>query len=238
MTQTTSTERDAVGFVAQLASATSRRSFLQWAGITLGVATLGCSDDDGTRPTPTPSAVNLGNGDTGVLNYAYALEQLEAAFYAMAVSMPYAGMTNAELQILTDIRDHEIIHREFLRTALGSNAIPRLDFDFASVNFASRTSVLTTAKVFEDLGVSAYNGAGQLLSSAVLLGIAGKIVSVEARHASAIRDLLNPGSADFSGDDIVTPDTGLDAARTPTMVLGAADAFITTPVSGSQLPTS
>lgn len=232
-------DEEALGFVAQLAKATSRRTFLQWAGLTLGVAAVGCTDDGpGTGPSPMPMPQDLGSGDTGVLNYAYALEQLEAAFYMMAVSQPYAGMSSAELQILTDIRDHEIIHREFLKTALGSNAIGTLTFDFASVNFASRASVLGTARVFEDLGVSAYNGAGQLLSSTALLTIAGKIVSVEARHTSAIRDLLNPGSADFSGDDVVAPATGLDVVNAPGTVLGAAGSFITTPISANQLPTS
>lgn len=240
MTPTTPRDNEAFGFVAQLANATSRRTFLQWAGVTLGVAAIGCSDDNGIGPDPDPNpqAQNLGSGDTGILNYAYALEQLEAAFYMRVMSMPYTGMSSAEAQILTDIRDHEIIHREFLKTALGTNAIGTLDFDFASVNFSSRASVLGTAKVFEDLGVSAYNGAGQLLASAALLGIAGKIVSVEARHASVIRDLLNPGSADFSGDDVVTPSNGLDVVRSPAMVLGAANSFITTPITASQLPTS
>ncbi len=239
MSSTASRDDEALGFVANLARATNRRTFLQWAGLTVGVAAIGCSDDDnGTGPGPMPQAQNLGSGDTGILNYAYALEQLEAAFYMQAVAMPYAGMNSAEMQILSDIRDHEIIHREFLKTALGTNAISTLDFDFASVNFASRASVLGTAKVFEDLGVSAYNGAGQLLTSAALLGIAGKIVSVEARHASVIRDLLNPGSADFAGDDVVTPSNGLDVVRSPGMVLSAAATFIKTPINANQLPTS
>ncbi|MEJ7672299.1 MAG: ferritin-like domain-containing protein [Chitinophagaceae bacterium] len=38
-----------------------------------------------------------------------------------------------------------------------------LEVDFSSINFASRASVLGTAMAFEDLGVSAYNGAGQLI---------------------------------------------------------------------------
>ncbi len=237
MTSTTPRDDEALGFVATLARATNRRVFLQWAGLTVGVAAIGCSDDNGTGPNPPPGGVNLGSGDNGILNYAYALEQLEAAFYMRAVSMPYSGMSGAELQVLTDIRDHEIIHREFLKAALGTNAISTLEFDFTSVNFGSRASVLGTAKTYEDLGVSAYNGAGQLLTSAALLGIAGKIVSVEARHASTIRDLLNPGSADFAGDDVVGS-TGLDVVRTPAAVLSAAGPFITTPITASQLPTS
>jgi hypothetical protein len=183
------------------------------------------------------NAVSLGMGDVGVLNYAYALEQLEAAFYTQVVASLYAGATADESQILTDIRDHEVIHRDFLKAALDTGAIPDLSVDFSSVDFASRDSVLNTAKTFEDLGVSAYNGAGQLLESADFLLLAGKIVSVEARHASAIRDLLNPLSADFAGDDVVEPDTGLDVSNAPADVLLAADPFVTTSIDGSGLPT-
>ena len=147
-------------------------------------------------------------------------------------------MTDAEKQILTDIRDHEIIHREFFKAALAANAIPGLTPDFRKINFNDRSSVLGTAKAFEDLGVSAYNGAGNLIKDANYLLIAGKIVSVEARHAAAIRDLINPKSADFAGDDIVTPASGLDAASKPSAVLPTAQNFVRTTLSGANLPTA
>ncbi len=187
--------------------------------------------------TVSENAVNLGTGDIGILNYAYALEQLEAAFYIQVMTTLYTGATAEETQILTDIRDHEVIHRDFLAAALGTGAIPALSVDFTSVDFTSRQSVLETARTFEDLGVSAYNGAGQLLESADYLLVAGKIVSVEARHAAAIRDLLNPLSADFAGDDVVDAQ-GLDVVNPPATVLIAADAFVTTPIDGSGLPTA
>ena len=216
-----------------------RRQFLQVAGITLAFAAFGCDDDDDDGPTgPNDGEVDLGSGDTGILNYAYALEQLEAAFYTQVIVTPYTGITAEETTILTDIRDHEIVHREFLRAALGANAITALEVDFSDVDFTSRASVLGTAKTFEDLGVGAYNGAGQLLADANLLLIAGKIVSVEARHASAIRDLLNPNSADFAGDDVVEAATGLDAALPPAAVLLAAGPFITTEINAGSLPTT
>lgn len=231
----TNPPRGELALLGQLAAATSRRRFLQWAGVTIGVAVVGCSDEGPSAPR---GAASLGSGDTGVLNYAYALEQLEADFYTRAVASPYAGMTAAERTLLTDIRDHEIVHREFLRSALGMSAIGTLSFDFSSVNFTNRASVLGTAKVFEDLGVAAYNGAGQLLTRADLLLIAGKIVSVEARHASVIRDVLNPGSVDFAGDDVVTVAAGLDRALAPAAVLAAASPFVTTEIDFGELPTS
>jgi len=62
------------------------------------------------------------------------------------------------------------------------------------VDFNSRNSILATAKAMEDTGVAAYNGAGKLISNLDYLVMAGKIVSVEARRAFAIRNAINPGS--------------------------------------------
>ncbi len=178
---------------------------------------------------PQDGTVDLGSGDTGILNYAYALEQLEAAYYTQVMSSPYAGMTAEERQILTDLRDHEIVHCEFFKAALGTNAIPALVPDFSKVKFDSRASVLKTAQIFEDLGVSAYNGAGQLLTDPQNLLLAGKIVSVEARHAAAIRDLLKPRSDSFAPKP-------LDFERSPGTVLKLAGLFIKTKISGDNLP--
>jgi hypothetical protein len=227
-----------LNFLDKLARTTGRRTFLQWSGVTLAVAALGCSDDNNDGGTgPGTGDVNLGSGDTGILNYAYALEQLEAAFYTQVAAGAYfSGASAAEQTILSDIKNHEVIHREFLKAALGTAAIANLTVDFTSVNFGDRTSVLTTARAFEDLGVSAYNGAGMLLADANNLLAAGKIVSVEARHAAAIRDLITPGS--FAGTDVVDPN-GLDSpTRTPNEVLQAADTYITTTINASGLPTA
>ena len=223
----------------------SRRMMLKWSGaamasaLVLRVSDVSAADlpesyDPGT-PAPVVGAVDLGGGDVGVLNYAYALEQLEAAFYTQVAASPYRGMNSYESRLLTDIRDHEVTHRDFLRGALGRKRIPDLEVDFSAVDFGSRRSVLTTARTFEDLGVSAYNGAGQLLRNPDYLVAAGRIVSVEARHAAAIRNLLDPFSAAFAGDDVVDRN-GLDVVRLPSQVLPAADPFIVTPVTASQLP--
>jgi hypothetical protein len=64
--------------------------------------------------------------------------------------------------------------------------LPELSFNYGNLDFNSRTQVLATAKALEDTGVAAYNGAGRLSNPDYLL-LAGKIVSVEARHASAIK---------------------------------------------------
>ena len=230
-------ERGDDGVKQRLKSPITRSDFLKYSGSSLAVAGLiltGCKDDDDDNNGPT--TVDLGSGDTGILNYAYLLEQLEAAFYVKVLASPYASITDAEKTILTEIRDHELAHRDFFKAAIASSAIAQVEFDFSSINFSDRASVLGAAKTFEDLGVSAYNGAGKLITNADYLLIAGKIVSVEARHAAAIRDLISPFTASFAGDDVVTVDNGLDGAKTPTEVLTAAGKYVKATVKFDNLP--
>ncbi|WP_026899336.1 ferritin-like domain-containing protein [Daejeonella oryzae] len=215
-----------------LSATLHRRSFLQYAGAgAAGIALVaaGCKKDRMIE------GVYLGSGDIGILNYAYALEQLEAAFYLQVATSFYSGATDAEKLLLSDIRDHEVAHREFFKNALGTMAIPALEVDFSTINFGSRDSVLATAKAFEDLGVSAYNGAGALIKDAGYLTLAGKIVSVEARHAALIRDLISNGS--FANSEVIDSN-GLDKSRLPMEVLGIAGTYIKTKINASDLPTS
>ena len=226
--------QDRSQFDGTRAISSERRDFLRMAGLAgATLALAGCSSNSAEIVAPTASgpsgAVVAPNGDItldfntdiDVLNYAYALEQLEAAFYVQVVANAAFGSIFAanEQRVLRDIRDHEVVHRDFLAAALGSAKIPNLTPAFGAIMFGSRTSVLQTARTFEDLGVSAYNGAARFLKSEAFLGLAGKIVSVEARHASAIRDLLNPRSGDFAPN-------AFDLGNTPQTVLAAADPFI------------
>lgn len=240
----------------QLTSGTNRRSFLKISGLTMaatGLILTGCGDDD-DNATPNPGSnqlpgvrngvFDLGGGDFGVLTYAYALEQLEADFYTKVVNGNQFGsiFNSEEQQVLSDLYAHEVIHREFFKAALSgalpnpsSQLLPALEFDYSTVNFNDRLSVLNTAKVLEDTGVAAYNGAGRLITSGDYLLLAGKIVSVEARHASAIRSLLNPNSKDFAGDDVVSALNGLDQAKTPAQIIAAAGGFFETPFTAQFL---
>ncbi len=224
---------------ALIAKSVNRRKFLKFSGMTAASAALliaGCDKND-KKPNPGANAVNLGSGDVGILNFAYALEQLEAAFYTQVLQSPFSGMTAVETSFLTDIRDHEIAHREFFKNAITAAAptmvIGALEVDFSSINFGNRASVLGTAKAFEDLGVSAYDGAGYLLKNPAYLLLAGKIVSVEARHAALIRELLEVNS--FLGDQVDA--NSVNISRTPAEVLAIADPFIKTNINASNLPT-
>ncbi len=151
--------------------------------------------------------IMMGSGDYAILNYAYLLEQLEAQFYITATANYFMNATAQQKTRLAQIRDHEIAHREFFKTALGSYAIPEITFNLSSIDFSNRFSVLSSARAFEDLGVSAYNGVAKYIVTPDYLVVAGKIVSVEARHAAYIRDLLRPVSF---ADPLVVDNMGLD----------------------------
>lgn len=238
---------------AEPGSLFKRRAFLKYTGvgITSSVIVFGACEDVSVSPEKEKAisgaartaaegdVIYLGSGDTGILNYAYALEQLETAFYTMVVGHENFTSTFSEEEqmLLRDLMEDEDIHRAFYQTALGGKAIPALTPDFSSVDFGSRDAVLATAKTLEDTGVAAYNGAGQLLQDPNLLLVAGKIVSVEARHAATIRDVINPLSADFAGDDVIN-EMGLDQAIMPPEILAAVQPFVKETIDGSDLPTS
>lgn len=215
----------------------ARRSFLRYAGVgvaattgILAMASCRKHDDDITNNPGTGNAIDVGSGDFGILNYAYALEQLEAAFYIQLAAHPYTGISSDEQALLTDIRDHEVGHREFFKAALSTHAIVALTPDFSSIDFSNRAKVLAAAQAFEDTGVSAYNGAAYLIQNATYLTLAGKIVSVEARHASYIRNLVSYGSF---ADSTILDTNGMDKQKTIAQVLTIANTYLKTKVSAS-----
>jgi hypothetical protein len=238
----------------QLMTVSTRRGFLKMLGVGGAIVLMpavfaACDDDSSTSPiNGNPLALNLSN-DVGILNYAYALEQLEAAFYTQVVAASaFSSYTAEQQEVLADIRNHEVIHREFLKAALGSNAIPALNLN-ATVVASTMTNIATVmknAEMFEDLGVAAYNGAGKYLTSSDYLTIAGKIVSVEARHAATIRDMreaLGVAAPDGAGtrfsDHTVVDANGLDVKLEPSAVLSrvAATGIVSDTLSIGTAPT-
>ena len=228
--------------IADLNAFTSRREFVRLMGMGGALVMLpslftGCEDGANTGGLTGPGTgntvtIDFARGDIAVLQFAYALEQLEADFYTQVVgNFNGSNLTAADQTVLSDIRNHEVIHREFLKAALGSNANFSLTPTYGALNFKDRSPVLAAAKVFEDLGVAAYNGAAQYLVDVNNLLAAVKIVSVEARHASAIRDLTNPLSADFAP-------TPFDDVFSPAKVAFAAQGFIVDKLAFANAPTA
>ncbi len=224
----------------QLLETRTRRDFLKVIGVggvlvMLPSAITACSNDSSTGPKPgTGNAltIDFAHGDFAVLQFAYALEQLEADFYTRVVAaFGSSGLSSGEQTVLGEIKNHEVIHREFLKAALGSTYGFTITATYPNVNFGNRTSVLATAAAFEDLGVAAYNGAAQYISSTDYLTLAGKIVSVEARHASAIHDLISPKMNAFAPQ-------AFDDAFSPTKVAAAAQGFIVDKLAFANAPST
>ena len=153
-------------------------------------------------------------GDVDILNFALTLEFLEAAFYTQALKQ-VSGMEGAVKSLATEIRDNETEHVDALMATikdLGGMPVKAPGVDFGRA-FASQGSFLKLAQTFEDTGVSAYNGAAPAIKSKEILGAAGSIVQVEARHAAAIRFLRGQPISDGGFDKSLEMQAVLDAVK-------------------------
>ena len=162
--------------------------------------------------------------DVEILNFALLLEYLESEFYVQAVAG--GALSGRLLAFATTVRDHELEHVEFLRTALGSAAGAKPTFDFKGTT-TDAAKFAATAVVLEDTGVAAYNGQGPRLRARTL-GAAASIVSVEARHAAWIRHIVAGPSYPNAPADYPAPGA-LDKALSKRQVEAAVTAtgFIT-----------
>ena len=137
---------------------------------------------------------------------AHARVPRDRVLHAQAVKQ-VKGLSSDEMKLTKELRDNEDEHVDALAATikkLGGKPVAKPTFDFGGA-FGSRAAYLKTANTLEDTGVSAYNGAGPLISSGEVLAAAGGIVQVEARHAALIRLVRNkppaPLAFDKAGDD-------------------------------------
>ena len=164
-----------------------------------------------------------------VLNFALTLEYLEAEFYTNIVgSVGYMTASPAAQSALSKIKDDEVKHVAFLKSVLGTAAIAKPNFDFTAGSgsgtgpFAGYLGIyavqLAMAQTFEDTGVRAYKGqAPNLQSNRTVLTAALKIHSVEARHASHVRQMRRALNAAIPAGQVVKPwitlkESGIDYA--------------------------
>jgi hypothetical protein len=185
-------ELDVDGAIREAASRVdgdTRAAFLKKAGIGAGAVVAGGAF---AGAIPGIASAGVAKSDVAILNFALTLEYLEAAFYAEAVSKGnFTGKTLAFAQV---VARHEAAHVAFLRSALGKAAVRSPKFDFKGTT-TDAAKFMATAQVLEDTGVAAYLGQAGNIKSKKILGAAGSILAVEARHAGWIRDLNNlPGA--------------------------------------------
>ena len=163
--------------------------------------------------SPFVGAAFAQGGDVEIVNFALTLEYLEAEFYTQAVKK--AGLSSEAKKLATEIRDNEVEHVDALAATvkqLGGKAAAKPTFQFGGA-FANEKAYLKLANTLEDTGVSAYNGAGPMIESAEVLGAAGSIVQIEARHAALIRLARGVAPAPLAFDKASTVDEVLAAVK-------------------------
>jgi len=166
--------------------------------------------------------------DIDVLNYALTLEHLENAFYRDGVGLFDFGLDpfgNSINDYLLTIGQHEATHVATLTeviTALGGTPVTEQAYDFSAA-YADPLAFLQTAQALENVGVSAYAGAGAALSDPDLLTAAGTIAAVEGLHASYLNVLNNELPAPQPFETPLSRDEVLELAA-PFLAAGAGAA--------------
>jgi len=218
-----------VGKLKKIAAgrALNRRSFITALGMTGAAAGAGlmsgCSTSTSAVPTSTSSPAQ-----TDILNFALNLEYLEATFYsfitqgtdltgtAIAGSGAITGApgkltftgTNAQqiTDMLNEIYFDEKNHVSTLISLLGSAYVTRPAINLAAAGAITAINALSIARVFEDVGITAYTGA---------ITFASQILAVEGFHSGALRlvSIQNPTiDAYIQADSLDVPPADLGSA--------------------------
>ncbi len=192
-----------------------RNAAIAAAGVVAAGALLSRPAQAQTKPSLKFSDIP-GTGDIKVLNYALALEALEADLYGQAIARLTNGdatgttlnrtitglglpSTDVAVAYATTFAKVELEHRNFLNNALGdasiigtgTNGILRnASFDFA-IETLDRTGIVNLLYAVENTGVQAYLGAITSFATKKYLLIAGSIQATEARHTAAIAIVAN-----------------------------------------------
>ncbi len=168
-----------------------------------------------------------------------------------------SGLTAIQQNFVNELAYTEQTHVRLLRSALGTSAppMPAIDLTFFApayvaaqtlakiptasqvTNFSPFTSYdnyLVGGFIFEDVGVTAYNGAAPLISAAGVaagyLATAAGIMAVEAYHAAALRtqlvakaiaaEVITPGNATATPATVATTSTTYSQFTSANLVIG------------------
>lgn len=181
----------------------------------------------GSMPNSAPglaSPTGLGRAfaqeltDTDILQFALGLEHLEARMYEDMLAANI--LTGKEMAYFQSFGSHEAAHVTALTDALvAAGASPvqaQSSYNFPA--FDSRQAILDFARIAEETGVGAYQGAAAAIENKDYLAAAGSIVQVEARHAAVVRMLLGQKP--------------VPAATTPSLTIDEVNAIVG-PIVGS-----
>jgi hypothetical protein len=154
-------------------------------------------------------------------------------------------------QVGSDERAHVVLLRSFLQSQ--AVAKPNINLGALGFGFGNENDYLKLARIFEDIGVSAYAGAAGMLTTPLVITTAARILAAEAEHVSTIRTQiarLNIPTFALDGADLIPPPSGpqtqylsintsngLPAIRTAGQVLFLAYGMKANATSGGFFPT-
>ena len=204
----------------------NRRRFLTFLSAA-GAAAAGAGVMAGCG-SKSQAAIAAGPSENDVLNFALNLEYLEATFYSYVVTggdIPSsstgagpaptgapAGKPSFQTQQIADVFAEiyydELSHVNDLRSVLGSVAVARPQLALNALGTVSTANYITFARLFEDVGVTAYVGAAVDLTG-TNLQYAAQILAVEAFHSGAIRLIDIQQSVPYIPSSVI-PTDGFD----------------------------
>lgn len=246
-----------------VAAAPNRRKFLKVMGVAtaavggMGLLTPSAEAQSSTEMAVLNFALNLEYLEAEFYTYGqygHGIEQagIKTSGVASGNNPSNGGVTTGGKQvtfanslvftgpITSEIGVDERAHVVLLQSFLGSAAIakPNINLNALGLGFGSENEYLTLARIFEDVGVSAYGGAAHLLTTPLVIQTAARILATEALHVGSLHTQiarLNVPSPMLDGADLVPPPAGpqnqylpanpangLPALRTVTQVLNLA----------------
>lgn len=168
---------------------------------------------------------------TSPVSSALTLEWLETTFYQQGFArFPQSdflslGLTQQQVDDLIGVGTSEATHVILLQSAIAINGVKPVEPCTYSFNFTDAKSMVATAAVLENVGVSAYLGGAPLISDPSILSTAASILTVEARHQTFVR---------VASAAVAVPGA-FDTALSPKQVFSLAAPFIQSCPTGSNL---
>jgi hypothetical protein len=138
--------------------------------------------------------------DTGILRFLNVMEQFDNALYSQILAkftehdFTEAGYSSMHVArtIMQKILSDDTAHASLLADGLRGEAVRNCKFKFDPI-MTDVKSAMGAARVFGEVAVAAYTGAGLLLEDANFRFATSSIATNEARHQSAM-NVLNGGS--------------------------------------------
>jgi hypothetical protein len=200
----------------------TRRRFLQGTLVAgAGIAFVAAVGWDFATADGVAAAGPL-DSDLETLNYALALEHLEAAAYRTILAANV--LSGRALTYFRSFGEHEAAHVAALTATirkLGGTPVGPASYNFGAVP-KDAAGVIKFFQMVETIGASAYLGAGASIRDPAILEAALDIHAVEAEHAAALAILAAPGTDLFAPEAFATPRSPEEVLAIIAPFLGAA----------------